>query len=96
MVSMAVGSSVPTNGQLYQPGNVKSTVGSKVNWVSDNSVPHTITSETVQNNRPTPTDAFDSGLKNSGDRFPFVFDKASKYAYYCTIHTWMTDKDTVS
>jgi plastocyanin len=46
--------------------------------------PHTITSVTVENNRPTPTGSFDSRLINSGDSFPLVFDKAEEYAYYCT------------
>jgi len=96
MVSTAIGSSVPTNGQFYQPGNENSTVGSKVNWVNDNAAPHTITSGTVEKNRPNPTDTFDSGLKNSGHSFPFVFDKAGQYAYYCSMHPWMTDKVAVS
>ena len=57
---------------------------------------HTITSGTVENNRPTPTGSFDSRLINSGDSFPFVFVKAGEYAYYCTIHPWMTGKVTGS
>jgi len=48
--------------------------------------PPTITSVTVENNRPTPTGSFDCGLINSGDSFPFVFDKAGEYGYYSTIH----------
>lgn len=58
--------------------------------------PHTITSVTVENNRPTLAVSFDSTLINSGESFPFVFDKAGEYAYYCTIHPWMTGKVTVS
>jgi plastocyanin len=96
MVSIVVGSSVPTIGQFYQPGNVNSTVGSKVNWVINDTAPHTTTSGTVKNNRSTPTDAFDSTLKNSGDSFPFIFNKAGEYAYYCTTHPWMTGKVTIS
>ena len=58
--------------------------------------PHTITSGTVENNRPIPTGSFDSRLINSGDSFPFVFDNPGEYAYYCTIHPWLTGKVTVS
>ena len=58
--------------------------------------PHTITSGTVENNRPTPTGSFDSRLINFGDSFPFVFDNSSEYAYYCTNHSWLTGKVTVS
>ena len=57
---------------------------------------HTITSGTVENNRPTPTGSFDSRLIDSGDSFPFVFDKAGGYVYYCTIHPWMATKVTVN
>jgi plastocyanin len=57
---------------------------------------HTITSGTVENNRPTPTGIFDSRLMNSGGSFPFVFDKAGEYVYNCTIHPWMATKVTVS
>jgi hypothetical protein len=49
--------------------------------------PPTITSVTIENNRPTPTESFDSRLINSGDSFSFVFDKAGEYGYYSTIHT---------
>lgn len=58
--------------------------------------PHTITPVTVENNRPTLTVSFDSTLINSGESFPFGFDNAGEYAYYCTIHPWMTGKVTVS
>jgi plastocyanin len=59
--------------------------------------PHTIISGTVENNRPASTGSFGSGLINSGDSFPFVFDKAGdEYAYYCTIHPLMTGEVTVS
>lgn len=95
-VSIVVGSSDPMNGQFYQPGNVNSALGSTVNWVNDDTAPHTITSGTVKNNRSTLAGTFDSGLINSGDSFPFVFDKAGAYAYYCAIHSRMTGKVTVS
>jgi nitrite reductase (NO-forming) len=67
-----------------------------MNWVNDDTSPHTITAGTVENNRPTPTGTFDSGLINSGDSSPFVFDKAGEYSYYRTVHPWMTGKVSVS
>jgi plastocyanin len=95
-VSIVVGASVPTNGEFYAPNNLETTVGSMVTWNNDDSAPHTVTSGTVQNNRPTPDGKFDSGIMNAGDSFPFVFDKAGEYPYYCTIHPWMTGKVTAS
>ena len=93
-VSIPVGASVPTNGQFYEPNNVDTSVGSMVTWVNDDTAPHTVTSGIVENNRPTPDGSFDSGIINPGDSFPFVFDKAGEYPYYCTIHPFMTGKVT--
>jgi plastocyanin len=95
-VSIVVGASVPTNGEFYAPDNVETTVGSMVTWKNDDSAPHTVTSGTVESNRPTPDGRFDSGIMNAGDSFPFVFDKAGDYPYYCTIHPWMTGKVTAN
>ena len=93
-VSITVGASVPTNGQFYEPNNADTSVGSMVTWVNDDTAPHTVTSGIVENNRPTPDGSFDSGIINPGDSFPFVFDKAGEYPYYCTIHPFMTGKVT--
>src|SRR5215216_5947350 len=95
-VSIANGASVPTNEEFYAPDDVQVTVGSMVTWKNDDTASHTVTSGTVQNNTPTPDGRFDSGILNAGDSFPFVFDKASEYQYYCTIHPWMTAKVTAS
>src|SRR5215204_846116 len=95
-VSIANGASVPTNEEFFAPDNVQVTVGSMVTWKNDDTASHTVTSGTVQNNTPTPDGRFDSGILNAGDSFPFVFDKAGEYPYYCTIHPWMTAKVTAS
>ena len=95
-VSIANGASVPTNEEFFVPDPVRITVGSMVTWKNDDTASHTVTSGTVQNNTPTPDGRFDSGILNAGDSFPFVFDKAGEYPYYCTIHPWMTAKVTAS
>jgi plastocyanin len=95
-VSIANGASVPTNEEFFAPDDVQVTVGSMVTWKNDDTASHTVTSGTVQNNTPTPDGRFDSGILNAGDSFPFVFDKAGEYQYYCTIHPWMTAKVTAS
>jgi plastocyanin len=93
-VSIVVGSSVPSNGQFYEPNPARTTVGSMVTWVNDDTAPHTVTSGTVERNTPTPDGRFDSGIMNPGGSFPFVFDSAGEYPYYCSIHPWMTGKVT--
>jgi plastocyanin len=93
-VSIVVGASVPTNAQFYEPNPARTAVGSMVTWVNDDTAPHTVTSGTVERNSPTPDGRFDSGIMNPGDSFPFVFDSAGEYPYYCSIHPWMTGKVT--
>ncbi len=95
-VSIANGASVPTNEEFYAPDVARITVGSMVTWKNDDTASHTVTSGTVQNNTPTPDGRFDSGILNAGGSFPFLFDKAGEYPYYCTIHPWMTAKVTAS
>jgi plastocyanin len=95
-VSIVNGASVPTNGEFFAPDNVETSVGGMVTWKNDDTASHTATSGTIQNNTPTPDGRFDSGILNTGDSFPFVFDKAGEYPYYCTIHPWMTGKVTAN
>ena len=95
-VSIVNGASVPTNIDFYAPNNVEISVGSMVTWKNDDTASHTVTSGTIQNNTPTPDGKFDSGIINAGNSFPFVFEKAGEYPYYCTIHPWMTGKVTAS
>src|SRR5215204_400065 len=95
-VSIANGASLPTNEEFYAPDVARITVGSMITWKNDDTTSHTVTSGTVRNNTPTPDGMFDSGILNAGDSFPFLFDKAGEYPYYCTIHPWMTAKVTAS
>jgi plastocyanin len=95
-VSIANGASVPTNEEFFVPNDVKIAAGSAVTWKNEDTAAHTVTSGTVRNSTPTPDGSFDSGILNPGDSFPFVFDKAGEYPYYCTIHPWMTAKVTAS
>src|SRR5215213_5241741 len=95
-VSIVNGASLPTNEEFYAPDIARITVGSMITWKNDDTTSHTVTSGTVRNNTPTPDGMFDSGILNAGDSFPFLFDKAGEYPYYCTIHPWMTAKVTAS
>jgi len=95
-VSIVVGASVPSNGEFYSPENVETIVGSMVTWNNDDNIPHTVTSGVVENNSPKPDGKFDSGIMNPGGSFPFVFDTAGEYPYYCMLHPWMTGRVTVN
>jgi plastocyanin len=95
-VSIVVGASVPSNGEFYSPESVETTVGSMVTWNNDDSLPHTVTSGVVENNSPQPDGRFDSGIMNPGGSFPFVFDAAGEYPYYCMLHPFMTGRVIVN
>ncbi|UVS70606.1 plastocyanin/azurin family copper-binding protein [Nitrososphaera viennensis] len=91
-----MGSSTPTNGEYYVPAEVKTAVGSMVTWTNNDNVPHTVTSGKVIDNTPTPDKVFDSGIMNAGASYPYVFEKAGAYDYYCMLHPYMVGKVTVS
>jgi plastocyanin len=91
-VSIVVGASVATNNEFFKPATVQTSVGSMVTWKNDDSTLHTVTSGTVDNGKPAPDKKFDSGYLKSGDSFPFVFDTAGEYPYYCSVHPYMTGK----
>jgi plastocyanin len=93
-VSIMPGTAVPTTGKFYEPNSVQTTVGSMVTWVNEDTVPYTVASGAVENTRPKPDRSFDSGIINSGNSLPFVFDKAGEYPYSYMIYPWMTGKLT--
>jgi plastocyanin len=67
-----------------------------ITWKNEDSSPHTVTSGVVEKNAPKPDSKFDSGILGPGNTFPFVFDKAGEYPYYCMLHPYMTGKVTVN
>ena len=95
-VSIVVGAAVPTNKEFFSPASVSTSVGSMVTWKNEDNTIHTVTSGTVHNQKPAPDNKFTSGYLKSGDTFSFVFDSTGNYAYYCSIHPWMTGKVIVT
>lgn len=62
-------------------------VGTKVNWINQDTVSHTITSF---------TGAFDSGTLAAGQTFSFTFNDPGTFNYYCQIHPTMTGQIVVT
>ena|SRR5690349_16341381 len=85
-VSIPAGASVLTT-TAYSPGTVTIKVGDSVNWVNNDNVAHTSTS----NNGTT----FNSGLINPGASFRSTFNTAGSFPYHCTIHPGMVGTVTV-
>jgi plastocyanin len=54
--------------------------GTKVIWVNDDNVPHTVVSI---------DHAFRSQALDTDDKFSFTFEKPGKYKYYCSVHPKM-------
>ena len=70
----------------FTPGTEQVAVGTTVTWVNNDTVQHTVTSDTK---------LFDSGPMNPGDKFTYTFTQAGSFAFHCSIHTSMTGTITV-
>lgn len=72
----------------FSPSTLSVKVGTKVTWTNNDSVPHTVTSDS-------------GGLLNSptlspGQSFSFTFSTPGSTAYHCAIHTMMKGTITVT
>ncbi|WP_166366347.1 cupredoxin domain-containing protein [Pseudomonas akapageensis] len=72
---------------MYGPRELKIAPGTKVTWVNDDQVPHTV-AETHK--------VFRSGALDTNERFSYVFDTPGVYEYFCALHPQMIGKITVS
>ena len=62
----------------FSPNTITVPIGATVVWTNDDTVAHTVKSDT-----------FDSSTLNPGDGFDFVFANAGTYNYSCGIHPSM-------
>ncbi len=65
---------------MYSPKDLVVAVGSKVTWVNDDQVPHTI----VETNK-----VFHSAALDTQDNFSYTFTSPGTYQYFCTLHPQM-------
>ncbi|KAB0494522.1 cupredoxin domain-containing protein [Pseudomonas vancouverensis] len=72
---------------MYGPKDLTVAVGTRVTWVNDDEVPHTV-AETHK--------AFRSGALDTNDRFSWVFNTPGEYEYFCALHPQMTGKIVVT
>jgi plastocyanin len=80
------GPTIEISNFAFNPETVTIAVGTTVNWVNDDSVQHTVTSD---------IGAFDSGGLAKGGTFSFTFTAAGTYGYHCTFHSSMKGTVTV-
>jgi plastocyanin len=69
----------------YSPREISVPLGSRVQWVNRDDVPHTVTSTA----KPK---TFDSGALDGEESFAFVFQAPGTYHYFCALHPHMTGK----
>ena len=77
---------VQINGFKFSPSEVEVTAGTKVVWVNNDPVSHTVTLDNGE---------FDTGSFPHGDNRSYIFTKAGVYAYHCAIHPSMNGTVTV-
>jgi len=68
---------------MFEPKDLTVTTGTKVTWVNDDQIPHTVAA----------TDkAFRSGALDTNDRFSYEFDTPGTFEYFCALHPQMIGK----
>lgn len=91
-VHIQPGSSQPATPNPYNPtvlpslANESVQVGSTVTWINDDQTFHTVTSGDALTG---PDGKFDSGILSPLQSFPWTFNSAGTFSYYCTIHPYM-------
>jgi plastocyanin len=70
----------------FAPNVLQIKVGTTVTWVNNDTVQHTITSDTK---------LFDSGPIDPGAKFTYTFTQTGSFAFHCNIHNTMTGSITV-
>lgn len=97
-VSIAVGASNEGNDQFYVPASTRATltVSNRVVWTNEDSVPHTVTSDTDYEDPYS--GVFDSQARPEeeggpfvmpGETYEFLFTQLGTYEYHCVPHPWM-------
>lgn len=72
---------------MFGPKDLTVAVGTKVTWVNDDQIPHTV-AETHK--------AFRSAALDTDDSFSWVFNTPGEYEYFCSLHPQMIGKIVVS
>jgi plastocyanin len=72
---------------MFGPKDLTVAVGTKVTWVNDDQIPHTV----VETNK-----VFRSGALDTHDSFSYVFNTPGEFEYFCALHPQMIGKIIVS
>jgi len=72
---------------MFGPKDLTVAVGTKVTWVNDDQIPHTV-AETHK--------VFRSAALDTNDSFSWVFDTPGEFEYFCALHPQMIGKIVVT
>ena len=72
---------------MFEPKDLTVAVGTKVTWVNDDQIPHTV----VETHK-----VFRSAALDTNDSFSWVFNTPGEYDYFCALHPQMIGKIVVS
>ena len=86
VTSTASQNNVSIQNYAFSPSTLTIQKGANVTWKNDDSVQHTVVSDSP---------AFSSPLLNTGDTYTFQFNSTGTYPYHCSIHTYMKGTITV-
>lgn len=81
------GSQVKIDNFTFAPKALIVPVGTTVQWVNRDDIPHTV----VSDDKTT----FKSKALDTDDNFSYTFSKAGTYSYFCSLHPKMTGKVVV-
>jgi plastocyanin len=94
-LSIPAGAATPGN-PAYAPDPLTVTKGDVITVTNDDTVPHTVTSGAGPQD-PNSATLFDTSIIMAGDtaQIDTASLEAGDYAYYCTVHPFMTGTITV-
>ena len=73
-------------GSVYSAPNITLFAGSKITWINDDNMVHTVTANDA---------SFNSGDINPGSSFSYTFNTIGTYHYHCVHHIGMTAVVTI-
>ena len=83
------GNAVTIKNFAFAPAALTVKVGTTVTWTNQDSDAHTVTSQGSSS-------PLSSAALNTGQTYSYTFTKPGTYAYFCTIHPFMTATVTVT
>jgi plastocyanin len=92
-VTIAPGSSSPSNGKFFEPETLTVSKGTTVTWINEDSTLHTASGSAESVNSRT---EFDSSYLAAGKTFQHPFNTAGTFDYYCTLQPFMKGKVVVT